>query len=128
MCKRVIERRKSQRVSEIHPAAVLDADGYVLAKGRTSNISERGVFLIVDGLWGPELNSRVILELKLPTTGTARRPDKKRTVVYKARVVRTHGSGCIFGVGLELMEKVAQGMARPASPAGRNTLRFTTSV
>ena len=107
MSKRVAERRRNQRIPEIHPAAVLDADGYLLARGRTSNISERGVFIIADGPWGPELNSTVILELKLPAVPTARKPHKRRTVIYQARVVRTQKAGEVFGVGLELVAKVA---------------------
>jgi len=104
---RISERRKNQRTLAVYPAAILDNDGYVLARGRTSNMSERGVFVIADGQWRPQLDAKVILMLELPAAPTPRKPDKTRTVAYRARVVRTQEVGQLIGVGLELMEKVA---------------------
>ena len=107
MSTRVAERRRNQRTPAVHPAAILDEDGYVLASGRTSNISEHGVFVIGNGQWRPQLDAKVILMLELPAAPTPRRPDRLRTVAYRARVVRTQEVGQLIGVGLELMEKVA---------------------
>ena len=107
MSTRVAERRRNQRRSAVYSAAILDEDGYVLASGRTSNMSEGGVFMIGDGQWCPQLNAKVILMLELPAAPTPRKPDKMRTVAYRARVVRTQEVGQLLGVGLELMEKVA---------------------
>jgi len=107
MSTRVAERRRSQRSPAVHPAAILDEDGYVLASGRTSNMSEGGVFMIGDGQWRPQLNAKVILMLELPAAPTPRKPHKTRTVAYRVRVVRTQEVGQLLGVGLELMEKVA---------------------
>ena len=107
MSTRTSERRKNQRTLAVYPVAILDEDGYVLASGRTSNISAHGVFVIGDGQWRPQLNAMVMLMLELPAAPTPRKRDKMRTVAYRARVVRTQEVGQLLGIGLELMQKVA---------------------
>lgn len=106
MSTRVAERRRSRRVPAVHPATIMDEDGCVISKGRTSDTSECGVFLIVDNNWEPVVDSEVVLELRIPGTPTPRKPDKLRTVAYHARVVRTSNIGSMIGVGLELLTKV----------------------
>ena len=107
MSNRVAERRRSQRMPAVHPAAILDEDGHFLAGGRTSSTSECGVFLLAEGEWDPALDSIVTLVLELPAAPTPRKPDKTRSVAYRARVVRTQVVGHMMGDGLELLAKVA---------------------
>lgn len=106
MSTRVAERRRSRRAPAVHPIAIFDNDGYVLARGRTSDMSECGVYIIVSSDWAPELNSTVTVELKLPGFASERRRDRQRIVIYSARVVRTREVAQFLGVGLELLEKL----------------------
>ncbi len=107
MSTRVAERRKSRRVPAVHPATILDEDGYLLGKGQTSDTSECGVFIIMDGdEWDPALDSTVTVELRIPATPTPRKPDKLRTVAYWARVVHRRQVGQMLGIGLELLKKL----------------------
>lgn len=103
---RVAERRRSTRTAAVYPAAILDNDGCLLAWGRTSDISECGVFIIAETQWQPELDSTVIVQLQLPGFPHRRRRDKPRIVMYQARVVRTRMLGQLLGIGLELLAKL----------------------
>lgn len=106
MSTRVAEKRRSPRTPAVYPAAILDNDGYLLAWGRTSDISESGVFIIAETQWQPQIDARVTIEIKLPGFPQERRRDKPRFVMYEARVVRTQEIGHLIGVGLELLNKL----------------------
>ncbi|MHC4563085.1 MAG: PilZ domain-containing protein [Planctomycetota bacterium] len=102
----IAERRGTPRISSTHPAIIRDADGDLLAKGRTANISVSGVFILVALDDPPALNDQLLVELKLP--GSPRRHGRptSRTVHYTARVVRVRPVGQMTGLGMELMDKL----------------------
>ena len=107
MAIRVAEGRANHRAAAAHPIVVRDLDGGLLARGRTSNISETGVFLIAQTNWLAEVDQEVHICLTLPATRKAQRRDERRAVVYTARVVRLRMLGHMLGVGLELQDKIS---------------------
>lgn len=101
---RVKERRNSVRVPGSYPVQLCDAHGRALGRGRTANISEQGVFVLLPGGRTPTINQAVRLTMELPLS-----PDRQRstrTVRYLARVARVEPMGQWQGVALELVEKI----------------------
>ena len=92
-----------------HPALIRTCRGHFLARGRTANISETGVFIIARCPDGPPRDEEVVVEIELPSaaaTARGRRPGT-REVRYRCRVVRTRTLGHLVGLGVEFMEKIA---------------------
>ncbi len=106
MTTKVANKRRSRRVPAVHPVTVMDDDGYVITTGRTCDASECGVLVIADSDWDPAPDSEVVVELRVPTSPTARKPNRLRSVTYRARVVRVRGNGSMVGVGMELIQKM----------------------
>jgi len=101
---RVKDRRASTRVAGSYPVQMWDARGRVIGRGRTGNLSENGVFVLLPGGRRVAADSLVQVEMELP-----RSPDKprlRRRVRYTARVIRTEAMGQWRGVGLELIAKL----------------------
>ena len=108
MTVRTAERRRSVRLAAAYPAIVRDRRGRILARGRTANISEKGVFVIARRRAGPPPPQEDIsVELTIPAARTLRsRRQAVRTVRYRGRIARTQPIGQLIGLGIEFLEKL----------------------
>ena len=101
------ECRHAVRMPAAYPAEIRDRRGNRLGCGRTANISENGVFALIDGHRPIRPETQVYLFLKLPsidTVGVRRR--RARTVHYLCRVAHIGALGQLRGVGLHLISKL----------------------
>jgi len=104
---RTFELRRSPRVPAAYPARVFNKRGKLLARGRTADISERGVFLLASGPGRLRAEQEIIVELRVPAGGQVRqRRQACRTVRYLSRIVRHETVGQHEGVGIEFLEKL----------------------
>ena len=107
MTTRIAERRCSLRTAAAYPVTLHDPRGRLVARGRTANISESGLFMITrggDDMIGLE---EVLLQISLPAVGgEAAWRGGMRIVHYRGRVVRTQSLGQLLGLGIELVEKI----------------------
>ena len=106
MSVRSAERRRSRRKAASHHAAVFTRSGALVARGKTSNISENGVFLLarIDGK--TPVSGRVTLELVVPdASNKPNRSARMRTVRFSARIIRTVRLGHLVGLGIEFDEQ-----------------------
>lgn len=102
----ISDRRRHKRISSTCPVVVRDLGGQVVARGRTSNASASGAFVIAPMETTPPLGDQLLIEMKLLRSGgphTRRRP---RRAHYIARVVRLRQIGQLVGLGMELIEQV----------------------
>lgn len=108
MFTRVAERRRHLRIAAAYPAVVRDRRGRALARGRTANISESGVLVIVNLRPLPAVNQEFIIDLTVPAVSAARtRWPATRQVSYRCRAARVQTLGHLAGLGLEFLEKLA---------------------
>jgi hypothetical protein len=107
MAVRVAERRDSTRVPAAYAAALWDTRGCRLGQGRTANISQSGVYIVARARpLRPEIT--VIVELQVPAlTHNHARRNGWRTVRYRAQVVRVEEVGNLWGIALQLGQKLA---------------------
>ncbi|MCK4602493.1 MAG: PilZ domain-containing protein [Phycisphaerae bacterium] len=102
------ERRRHPRVAATYPAVLRDKRGRLLARGRTVNISEGGVFVVMRMRTKRYPRTNLLLELTVPKTSTEiRRRSTNRTVHYQCRVVRSESLGQFTGLGIEFIKKLA---------------------
>ncbi len=102
MTVRLAERRRSIRSMAAYAALLVDPRGRVLARGRTANISEHGLFVIVNTPDPPKEGKVAIVEITIPSLAAG-----TRTVVYSCRIVRRQELGQLVGLGMEFREKLA---------------------
>ena len=89
MTVRAKEQRRSSRMPAAHPVVLRTRKGRLLAKARTANISENGVFVLARFPKGPPRCTEVIAEIFLPTaSGSGRKRPARRSVRYRCRVAR----------------------------------------
>jgi len=103
MTVRTDERRISTRLPAGHQVAFRDTRGRVIGRGRTANISEGGIMVIVRRSHSIPQNGSVVAEVTVPAnpaTGT------KRRVRYRCRIARRLVLGNMLGLGLEFIEKI----------------------
>jgi len=102
------ERRRMARASVAYPIALLDNRGRVLARGRTTDISQNGLFAVVVPTRGHHISSNVVLEVTVPRT-RSHRPGRQsgRKITYLAEIVRQEPLGQMIGLALEFVEKLA---------------------
>lgn len=99
---RIAERRRSVRIPAAYPTLVADPHGRFLARGRTANISEHGLFVIVSTPAPPPSGEEVVVELSVPAPN-----DDTRTVTYSCRIARRQAVGQLIGLGVEFARKLA---------------------
>ena len=102
------ERRRSRRMAASHPAALYGDNGSLVARGRTSNISENGLFLLAK-IRGktPQEGGQVVLEMSVPDASS--KPNRRRctrTVRFIARIVRSVRLGHLVGLGVEFQQQL----------------------
>jgi hypothetical protein len=89
-----------------HAVRIFDNRGIVLARARTVNISECGVFVLVNLHRPLPPSGQVRLEIVLPAGGDAGRRDRHRTVLYLCRIARVQSVGQMKGLGLAFVKKL----------------------
>lgn len=99
------ERRLSTRVASAHVVTVRDLDGNFLARGKTTDISERGAFALTGGHDDLRAGLEVLVELSIPALSAARRGD--RTVTYHCRIARFEPIAQLAGLALEFLHRKA---------------------
>ena len=105
----LLDQRQGVRSSSAYAIRVRDMGGRALGQGRTANISERGVLVLVNTPEDMEVGQQVLLDMVLPGVSGATRQDSAHTVTYEARVANVRYIGQMLGVGLELIKKVRNG-------------------
>ena len=102
------ERRRFARMATACSAVLYDRRGRVLAKGRTGDTSEGGLFLLASARRAPRQDSQAIVEIAVPKP--SRRQSERnaaRTVRYLARVAHVEQLGQMYGIGLAFLKKLA---------------------
>ncbi len=107
MSVRIAERRRSPRAHAAYPAVLTDQRGQTVARGRTANISEHGLFLVVSGNISSQTGEDVIAKILVPSLAAHARGNETRTVIYDCRVVRRQALGQLVGLGIEFRKKLA---------------------
>ena len=89
-------------------AAVLrDRRGRLLARGRTANFSESGVYVLARAYKRVLPPQDLRIELTLPTSPLCHSRRDTRVVVYTCRITRSEDLGSMTGFGIELIKKLA---------------------
>ncbi len=102
------ERRSCIRMSAAYPVNVMDLRGRLLGRGRTANISESGVYILLCPRSPMPENGQINLELTVP--GLTDRPNGRpstRKVLYASKVVRTVRVGNMLAIGVQFLKKLA---------------------
>ena len=102
----ISDRRRYQRFSSTCPVVARDLHGQVVARGRTSNASANGAFVIAPMDAVPSLGDQLLIEMKLLRSGGPHTRRGPRRAHYLARVVRLRQIGQLVGLGMELTEQV----------------------
>ncbi len=97
------ERRRSTRVASAHVVIVRDLDGTFLARGKTTDISERGAFALTGGHDDLRPGLEVLVELSIPALAPTRRGG--RTVTYRCRIARLEPIAQLAGLALEFLHR-----------------------
>lgn len=107
MAKQILSRRRHERVEARYAVILRDQAGDVLARGQTVNVSDGGVFAVIDLDEVPEVETRFLLEVDLPSILTTDGSRERQTAHYVARVVRTEQIDEMIGLGMELTERIS---------------------
>ncbi len=95
-------------MSAAYPVVISDGHGRVLAKGRTANISEHGVFVVTSAGGALKAGGTIDLQISVPhATGSAKRRPGIRTVHRHCRIVRVQAVGHLLGIGVEFVSQSA---------------------
>jgi len=81
--------------------------GEVACKGQTINVSDCGIFALVDLAEVPEVDTKFLLEVDLPSTISENGSRQRQTAHYVARLVRTEQIDELIGLGMELTERIS---------------------
>ena len=103
MTVRTAERRRNSRLPAAFPTVIRDRRGKLLAKGRTANISENGVCIMIRRAAGVAIHDTVTIAMTVPADPIA---GTRRLVNYRCRVVRRQEMGNVVGLGLTFIEKL----------------------
>jgi hypothetical protein len=107
MSERRAERRGSVRVAAAYPVCLCARQGRILSRGRTANISESGVYIVVNRARGLSVSGEVFLRISVPDASSKpSRREQSRTVNYRCRVAHTENLGRFVGMGVEFVEKL----------------------
>ena len=107
MSVRATERRRKDRTAAAHPVAICDPRGQLLVRGRTSDVSETGLYCLTEARRALRIRGRVIVEVSLPAGRSPRlRHRRMRKIRYLGKVLRVDEIGQLVGLALELVEKL----------------------
>jgi hypothetical protein len=97
------ERRRQKRRPAALPVALCDEQWRILARGRTSNISDGGVSIVAEARRHVPDSGPVNIEITEPGDPLAKGPAGRcRIVRYAGRIARTQQLGNLLGLGIEL--------------------------
>ncbi len=105
----LLDQRQGVRTSSAYAVRLSDPTGRAFGQGRTANVSENGVLVLVNTSKDVEVNELVLLDMVLPGIPGSTRQCSARTVTYQARVANVRYIGHMLGIGLELVKKVHNG-------------------
>ena len=99
------ERRRQLRKEAVWPVILRDESGQEIARGKTINISNTGIFAMFDGQLSVGPGEEYQIEFAVPTTdpGGGARPLDTRTNRYTCRIVRSSRLGSMVGMGIEFL-------------------------
>ena len=101
------ERRRSVRTPAAYQATLYSRQGRVLARGRTTNISQSGAFVVAENRRNIPLSGRICVEIAVPGLSVSPgRRARMRVVRYACRIVRTQALGQLIGLGIEFVRKL----------------------
>ena len=91
-----------------YPVAIRDGHGRVVAKGRTANISQHGVFVVTSAKGALKPGGIIRLQISVPDAAASphRRPGS-RLVYHLCRIVRVQAAGRLLGLGMEFISESA---------------------
>jgi hypothetical protein len=102
---RTAERRRSVRMPANHFAIIRDhRNRHELGRGRTADINESGVLVMVHSSERIPESGNVCVSLTLPADPAV---GTKRHVIYTCRIVHRKEMGNMIGLGLEFLTKLA---------------------
>ncbi len=103
------ERRASIRAAAAYSVTLCDRRGRFLARGRTVNISECGMYAMFSPLRSNTPPQQVQVQVSIPDCSATCRPGQAafRTVIYHSRVTRWELIGQMIGLGIEFVRKLA---------------------
>lgn len=105
MTVRTTERRRSVRMAASFPATIRNFRNRIVARGRTTDISEGGVFVVVHrNRYIPESGGEAFVDLIIPADPLA---GTKREVTYRCKITRRQDLANMLGLGLQFIEKIA---------------------
>ncbi len=100
------ERRSSGRISTAYPAKIRSRNGKILARGRTSNVSAHGAFLIADREFEIPSDGVVVLELVKPDLGRTTADDEPNLDRYECCITRSESLGQLTGLAVKFNKKM----------------------
>jgi c-di-GMP-binding flagellar brake protein YcgR len=101
----IAERRVNVRMAAAHSAILVDRrNRRILTMGRTANISENGILLVVRQSHRVPAEGEVCVRLTVPHNPLI---GDKREVTYRCRIVRRQEMGNMLGLGLQFLKKLA---------------------
>ena len=106
MAKQILSSRRHERVEARYAVILRNADGDVLGHGQTVNVSDGGVFAVIDLADVPEVDTTFLLEVDLPSILASNGDRQRQTAHYIARLVRTEQIDELIGLGMELTERI----------------------
>ena len=101
------ERRRWERNTSAWPVVLKSLSGTVITHGRTANVSQAGAFVITSGECSIQIGDTLIAEMSLPSVDSSGGARPMRTICYSCRVVRTSRLGQLFGIGIELDQRMS---------------------
>jgi hypothetical protein len=101
----IAERRISVRMAAAYSAVLIDRrNRTILTMGRTANISENGILLVVRLSHRVPVEGEVCVRLTVPSNPLT---GDKREVTYLCRIIRRQEMGNMLGLGLQFLKKIA---------------------
>jgi len=91
-----------------YPVVISDGHGEVIARGRTANISQHGVFALIGANGALKPGGTIGLQISVPdAAASAKRRPGSRVVHRRCRIVRVQAAGHLLGLGMEFISESA---------------------
>jgi hypothetical protein len=101
----VAERRIHVRLAVSHPVTLWDRRGRLLVRGRTGDVCESGLLVLVAREQERRVPEWIVVEMAVPDISFSGRGKSTRRVRFSARVVHRNAVGEKVGLGVELIGK-----------------------
>ena len=107
MAKEILSRRRNERTEPRYAVILRDMTGDVLGRGQTVNVSDGGIFVMVDLDEVPDVGDQFLLEVDLPSILADDGSRESQTAHYISRLVRTEHVDELIGLGMELTQRLS---------------------